>query len=266
MKDVGYRALIASPAVADGYVVFGTLYNQVVALRERDGHLIRQRVPAIRCTPRRRFGGWAFVVSTDWQLQALRITDGSVVWKRELGGISYASPVVADGLLFVTCGDPVARVYRIDAETGKVVWEAGEGVFEQAAYAAVAVAEGHVIVAENRGRYHAFSMADGKLEWTARTGGLVNLASPLVLNGRVYAAPAGSAGSTPSTWPPARRCPAGRSSCPPTRSSWATCSSARAWPPRWRGWPGRSCSTAGLRPTSIRTPMGWPTPSSWTRW
>jgi outer membrane protein assembly factor BamB len=99
---------------------------------------------------------------------------------------------VADGSLFVTCGDPVARVYRIDAETGKVVWEAGEGVFEQAAYAAVAVAEGHVIVAENRGRYHAFSMADGKLEWTARTGGLVNLASPLVLNGRVYAAPGGT--------------------------------------------------------------------------
>jgi outer membrane protein assembly factor BamB len=192
MKDTGYRALIASPAASDGYLVVGTLYNELMALREQDGAPVWKLAvgDAVHASPAV-WRGWAYVVSTDRRVQAVRIADGSVVWGRTLGGISYASPVVADGGLFVATGDPAARVYRLDAETGKLVWTAGEGIFEQAAYAAVAVAEGHVIVAETRGRYHSFGMASGQWEWTAQAGGMVNVASPLVVNGRVYAAPGG---------------------------------------------------------------------------
>jgi len=193
MKDTGYRAVIASPAVADGYLVFGTLYNEVVALREQDGAPLWHLTvgDAVHASPAV-WRGWAFVVTTDREVRALRLADGSLVWKRTLGGISYASPVVADGALLLASGDPAARVYRLDAETGKTIWEAGEGVFEQAAYAAVAVAEGHVIVAETRGRYHSFALSSGALEWSRETGGMVNVASPLVVNGRVYAVPGGT--------------------------------------------------------------------------
>jgi outer membrane protein assembly factor BamB len=193
MKDVGYRALIASPAAADGFLILGTLYNKVLALREQDGQRMWELTlgDAVHASPAV-WRGWAYLVSTDRQVQAVRIADGSVAWRRTLGGISYASPVIADGSLFLASGDPLARIYRLDAETGKLQWEAGEGLFEQAAYAAVAVAEGHVIVAETRGRYHSFAMTSGALEWTAQAGGMVNVASPLVVNGRVYAAPGGA--------------------------------------------------------------------------
>ena len=193
MKDTGYRALVPSPAAADGYLVFGTLYNHVAALGEQDGRLAWE-VPlgdAVHGSPAVS-RGWVYVVTTDGEARALRLADGSTVWRRALGGLSHASPVVVEGSVFVASGDPAARVYRLDAETGKLQWEAGAGVFEQAIDAPVAVAEGHVIVAETRGRYHSFALADGALEWTAETGGLVNASAPLVMNGRIYAVPGGT--------------------------------------------------------------------------
>src|SRR4051794_1722399 len=39
-KDLGYLALMASPAVADGYLVFGTSYDVVTGLREVDGQRV----------------------------------------------------------------------------------------------------------------------------------------------------------------------------------------------------------------------------------
>jgi outer membrane protein assembly factor BamB len=264
MKDVGYRALIASPAAADGFLILGTLYNEVIALGEADGRLAWKRTvgDAVHASPTV-WRGWAYVVSTDRQVQAVRIADGSVVWKRTLGGVSYASPVVVDGALFVASGDPLARVYRLDAETGKLVWEAGEGVFEQAAYAAVAVAEGHVIVAENRGRYHSFAVESGKWEWTAHAGGMVNVASPLVVNGRVYAAPGGqdrrvyafelgtgeAVGGGGGGW-----------NCRPTRpSKGGRCWTAAASSPRWPACPGTSSSSGGWRRAPTWTATDSPT-------
>jgi outer membrane protein assembly factor BamB len=195
VKDAVYRTLLASPAAADGVLVYGTYDNFVRGLRAEDGQPLWElrTKDAVYASPAI-WRGWAYVAGLDRLLYAVRIADGQVVWKRELGGAAYASPAIVDGSVFVATGDPTARVYRIDAETGAVVWQAGGGVFQQAAYASIAVAEGHVLVGEVRGRLHSFAAADGKLEWTAETGGLVNMSSPVVINGRVYLLPGGDDG------------------------------------------------------------------------
>jgi outer membrane protein assembly factor BamB len=134
VKDAVYRTLLASPAAADGVLVYGTYDNFVRGLRADDGQPLwelRTR-DAVYASPAV-WRGWAFVAGLDRQLYAVRIADGQVVWKRELGGAAYASPAVVDGSVFVSTGDPEARVYRIDAESGKILWQGGGGRFHHAA-------------------------------------------------------------------------------------------------------------------------------------
>jgi MYXO-CTERM domain-containing protein len=192
IKDLVYRALMASPAVADGYLVYGTTGYLVQALREQDGAEVWQFATknSVFSSPAL-WRGRAYVVDTGRQLYALRLADGALVWKRDLDGIAYASPTVVDGSVLVATGDPNPRIVRFDAETGAVIWRAGAELLQQAVYASVTVAEGHVIVGEAKGHYHSFAFATGAHEWTAETGGLVHMSSPLVLNGRVYLVPAG---------------------------------------------------------------------------
>jgi outer membrane protein assembly factor BamB len=192
VSDAVYRALLASPAVADGYLVYGTTRNVVRGLVEADGRVLWERTmgDAVQASPAL-WRGRAFVVETGRHLQALQLADGAPVWRRDLGGISYASPVVVEDSVLVVSAEPRSRVLRLDAETGKLLWEAGEGVFQDGIHAPVAVGEGHVIVGDLRGRYHSFALATGTHEWSATLGGLVNRSAPLILNGRVYLAPGG---------------------------------------------------------------------------
>lgn len=187
-----YRKLLASPAIADGYVVFGSYGDLVRVIRAADGKprwdaVVPGPIHASAATWR----GWLFVPSTDLNLYALRLSDGSLAWKRPLPGVGIASPTIADGSLFVATGDPAPRVLRIDAATGATIWEGGAGLLEQAALAAVAVAGDQVLVAENGGRLHSFARLDGAWRWSAATGGVVNMSSPLVLGQRVYLLPGG---------------------------------------------------------------------------
>jgi outer membrane protein assembly factor BamB len=184
---------MATPAIADGYLIYGTTRSVVRALREEGGEALWQ------------FGtkdgvfsslaiwrGWAFVADTGRRLYALRLADGALVWQRELDGIAYSSPVVVEGSVIVATGAPVHRLQRFDAETGRLLWRTGADVIDQEVNGSVTVAEGRVIVGEMNGRYHSFALATGAHQWTTQVEGDVHMASPLVINGRVYFVPGGA--------------------------------------------------------------------------
>ena len=192
VKDAMFRVLMSSPAVADGYLVHGTVQNTVRGLREADGALLWQfrTRDAILSSPAV-WRGWVYVADTARQLYALRLADGALVWKRQVDGAVQGSPVVVDGSLLLVTNAPQPRVLKLDALTGAVQWRAGEGWVEQDLNAGVAVAEGRVIVGETTGLYHSFDLATGAHQWTARTGGIVHMSSPVVINGRVYLLPGG---------------------------------------------------------------------------
>jgi outer membrane protein assembly factor BamB len=184
-----YRAVLASPAVGDGYVTFATQQNLVRTISEVDGHLIWERAvggtvfasPVI-------WRGLVFVFGTNQQLHALRLVDGASVWQQELGGLGFASPLVLDDSLYVATSAPTPRLLRLAARTGQLIWQAGEGALTTAAMASVAVVDGHALVVQMEGQVFSFATADGKLEWTSETHGRVAMSSPVVAGGRVYLA------------------------------------------------------------------------------
>jgi outer membrane protein assembly factor BamB len=188
------RALVASPAVADGFVAFASQRNTVRVLAEDDGHLLweARRGGAVVATPVV-WRGLVFVVGVNRRLVALRLADGALVWEKDLGALAYASPVVVGDGLFVATASPAPRVHRLDPATGKGVWQAGAGTLEASALGSVAVAGDQVLVGELGGRYHSFALADGVHRWTVETGGRGGLSSPLVVKDRVYLLPGGTA-------------------------------------------------------------------------
>jgi outer membrane protein assembly factor BamB len=190
--DPGHRTLLASPAVADGFLALATQRNTVQLLRESDGQLLWQAKvgggfyasPVI-------WRGWVFVQGMNNQLLALDIADGQVAWRRDLGSGSWASPVIAGDRLFVTTDTPTPRVMRIDPRTGKIVWQAGDASLQQPVAASLAVASGQVVAVEAGGRVHSFDAEDGHHRWSADLASTVNLASPLVAGDRVFIATGG---------------------------------------------------------------------------
>jgi len=189
---LAYRAFLASPAVGDGFVAFATQRNLVRVINELDGSLAweAQAGGAVVASPAI-WRGLVFVLGVNRQLYAWRLADGSLAWQKDLGAMGYASPVVVDGSVFVATGSPEPRLFRIDALTGQIRWQAGQGVLSASALASVAVARDQVIVGELEGRIHSFALADGRSLWTASTPGRVALSSPLVVGDRVYVLPGG---------------------------------------------------------------------------
>jgi outer membrane protein assembly factor BamB len=185
-------ANVASPAIADGFAVVGALDGSVRAFRADDGALVWQRRlgDAVYSSPAIDRGK-VFVASLDKNVYAFRLADGALAWKRDVRGLVQSSPVVFGGSVIVAAGFPRRAIVRLDALTGRTLWETPE-ILEQFSNASVAVASGRVVVGANGGRVYAFDFATGAPRWTYAADGVVNLSSPTIVGGDVFFAPGGS--------------------------------------------------------------------------
>ena len=190
VRDLGYLALLASPAAADGFVVIGTSGNRLRALRETDGALLWEvpTLDAVFSSPVL-YRGRAYAASVRGDLSAVNLTDGSLAWRSDLGGEVYASPAITDDALYVAVGSPAPALVRVDLRTGAVVWTTVVG--PQPLRSAPAIADGHVVVGESDGTWHGVSAATGAVEWTTAVTGIVQMTGALIQQGTVYLAPAG---------------------------------------------------------------------------
>ena len=216
------RALIGSPAVADGYVVLATQVNLVRAVRERDGQLIWQVEETGPVYGSPTIGrGLVYVMGGNQQLQAFRLADGEVAWRRQLSSFGPASPVFADDSLFVPSAFPRTRVLRLRAATGELQWDAGAGVLTQSAMGSITLAGERVLVGENQRQAAQLRgeptvngngprRATGRLAWAPRWSSVIGCTCCAGVIRRAC---------TRLRWPPGRPCRAGRSTCPrPTPS------------------------------------------------
>ncbi len=184
----GGGRVLASPVVADGFVVTADLDGNIRALRADDGQLVWrvtlestvQGTPAIA-------RGRVFVPTVGNKVVALRLLDGAQVWTRDVGGMTLSSPTAVNADLVVSAGFPAKTVLRLSGATGEVVWQSPP-VMEQFSNTSPAVGAGLVVVGANGGRYYAFDAATGALRWEYVADGLVHLAAPLISGGRVYMA------------------------------------------------------------------------------
>lgn len=115
------------------------------------------------------------------------------VWTAAINGGSdrerlAASPVVAEGKLFVTDVDAV--VHAFDAGTGAVLWTAALAAGKENRSArfggGVSYDDGQVFATDGLGDVVALKASDGKEVWRAKPGGPLR-GSPTIANGIVYA-------------------------------------------------------------------------------
>jgi len=185
--STGARVL-ASPVVADGYVVSVDIEGGVRAVSADDGVSVWQASMGaqVQGTPAVARGR-VFVPTVGNSVVALRLADGVQLWKHDVGGMTVSSPALVNGDLIVAAGLPQRYIVRLSGTTGDVVWQS-QPVMDQFSNTAPAVGGGLVVVGSNGGHYYAFDVATGALRWDYAADGVVHLAAPLIAGGRVYMA------------------------------------------------------------------------------
>jgi outer membrane protein assembly factor BamB len=131
--------------------------------------------------------GVAYVSGKDHVVYALDLTTGSLIWHHFLernGQDMESSSALEGGTLYLGSND---GVYALNARTGKQVWHALTGVTFYASAAITGPAGQQVLViANDRGRVYALSLANGATVWTTRPTTKGILASPAISQGSIY--------------------------------------------------------------------------------
>lgn len=110
-------------------------------------------------------------------------TTNNTLWTYTTGGqVSYSSPAVVDGLVYVGSASGDHRVYCLDASTGLLVWSYP---IDDEVESSPDVANGVVYVGSNNGNVYALNATTGNLVWEHGTSRGV-FSSPAVVGGMVY--------------------------------------------------------------------------------
>ncbi|MEJ1239991.1 PQQ-binding-like beta-propeller repeat protein [Chryseolinea sp. T2] len=169
-------AVRSQPLIVNDVIIFGSTDGRLYAVEKRSGSLkwsISTNSP-ITSSPISQ-GPLVYFISDDQQVYAADLASGDIKWTFRMNAIkpSYwewdyftASPVYADGVLWVGSGD--GNLYCLDALSGKQRWK-----YETTGRirAAPAVTEKIVYVPSNDGIVYALDKTAGKLIWKFGTDG-----------------------------------------------------------------------------------------------
>ncbi len=116
-------AVVSSPAVKEGVVVFGTRnpkHGKIKAVSSRDGKTIWEHdtgdevwaSPAIA-------GDSVYIGGTNGWFYCFDLHTGQVLWKKKLKSM-FGSPVVRENKVIACAG---SSIYALDRNDGKIIWE-----------------------------------------------------------------------------------------------------------------------------------------------
>lgn len=129
--------------------------------------------------------GVAYASSVHGTVSALRITDGSLLWRYTTRGSVYESPLVVNGVVYVDSADK--SVYALRASDGSLLWRyTTAGGFDGYPLAAPVMVNGVVYTSTQDGVVYALRASDGSLLWHYKTGGSI-YETLEVVDGVVYA-------------------------------------------------------------------------------
>lgn len=187
----------APPSIEDGMVILGDygssgglfstgLTVSVYALEDQDrgepnvlwiaGDSISGRVFA-RPLP---IGDKVILGTSDNQVVALNIEDGSLIWEFPTGNQVWSQPAIKDDMVYVTSVD--RRVYALDLNTGEKLWEA---TLTGANGGSPVVGDQYVYVGSFDGKLHAYDAETGAEAWTATAKDWI-WGAPAYSNGNVF--------------------------------------------------------------------------------
>jgi outer membrane protein assembly factor BamB len=154
------------PVVAEG-LVFVADHDAVRALDAVTGDdRWRQPMAQAVAAPLTWDTGWLIAIVQPGEVVAMRASDGEVIWRRAVGGIS-AHPVVAggEGSLFLSLAD--GRVIALALADGATRWEQKlPGMLSEPA-----VARERVFVGSTDNFFYALDDESGEIEWKWQGGG-----------------------------------------------------------------------------------------------
>jgi outer membrane protein assembly factor BamB len=175
----------SSPAVVDGVVYFGSLFNGrngfVNALNATTGAKIWQFATdsGVESSPAV-VDGVVYIGSYSGNVYALNASSGSEIWSFNTGGSVFPSPAVADGKVYV--GSATGYMYALDAADGSPSWSYYTG---GRIFSSPAVVDGVVYFGSDDQTFYALRASDGAQVWNYSTGGYIDT-SPAVADGIVY--------------------------------------------------------------------------------
>lgn len=161
------QPLRAAPAVVDGRIYQVSGSGRISALTPEGGMRWQRdlRVPLLS-TPAAS-GDRLFVLAKDGELIALAQADGRELWRTPLTGPAfYAAPVIGPGALFAATAG--GFLYRLDPETGAIVWrQATPGPV----YATPALYRRRLLIGDNSGQLTVFGSESGSFLASLDVGG-----------------------------------------------------------------------------------------------
>ncbi len=134
-------------------------------------------------------------------LVALNASTGALLWRYPVADVIFNSaPAVANGVVYVACGQQQGPLYALNASTGALLWQytiaGGWG-------SSPAVANGVVYIGSIFGTLYALNATTGALLWEDAYGSDSEFSSPAVANGIVYVGDV-AATVTYTPWTPLR--------------------------------------------------------------
>ena len=123
-----------------------------------------------------------FFGSVDGHLYALKIEDGSLIWKFKTDRDIYSSPAVADSLVYIGSNDYF--MYAVNQATGRLRWKfETEGIIHSSP---IAVGD-KLFFGSHDGNFYVLDRFSGKLLWKYQTKGMIS-SSPAYYDGKIYVA------------------------------------------------------------------------------
>ena len=181
--EVAWQNFLSEPLNSEPVAQHSNIYlgsaNGLFSLAEHDGEL---REGWDGSTPGRVTGAAAvvesylFFGSTDHTVNAWNALTGDPWWSFPAEDTVEVSPVVADGLVYVSSGK--GWLYALDAHNGSVIWKTQ---LDSDASAEVAVYEGRLFVGDDKGIFYILSSRTGQEWFRYRT--LKTIAGPPVVSG-----------------------------------------------------------------------------------
>ncbi|HEX6481466.1 MAG TPA: PQQ-binding-like beta-propeller repeat protein [Ktedonobacteraceae bacterium] len=187
--------VFSSPSVSGGLVYIGSLDGRLYAIDAATGNTrwasdrtgssatSNASTPAV-------INGTVYICLQDHRLYAFDALGGQLRWNSPAGHVVGSSPIVADGVIYVT---GKGRVYAFDANSGQPRWVSASPGINNSDFPPVAVANGVIYVSMSgsgagAGQIYAYDVTTGHNLWVSDlvNGGTDINSSPTVANGLVY--------------------------------------------------------------------------------
>jgi outer membrane protein assembly factor BamB len=110
--------------------------------------------------------GKLYGAGVDRKVYAVDLSNGQVEWSQRLSGIVAGGVLVSGDTVFAASSRPEGRVYALDRATGERIWREKTG----AVGAPLALSDGVLLVATQRGDILGMGPGNGEFRWRRRLG------------------------------------------------------------------------------------------------